>query len=299
MSRGPAIAQTMAVVVFSSFAGVLNKLALSEVEPFTLVWLQIAVGGSLLTLYTFGVRRRRIPRGLGREVWGYIIWIGVANFIVVRLAFLFALERLEATTNNFQVNFVSIVTKILSVVVLRERPSRVQVLGAITAIAGIAVFFREIPPPSQLTGVLYVSIGILALASTNNVARKVAIITEHRLSNLIVSTVAVWIGGIPVVVTGLVTDFPPQTYGSRNLGIAVFGGVVTIAVGITLWNYVLRTLRSYEASVLATSTVVWTAVFAMPILGEVLELHQLAGIALLFVGVTLAQVRGRTLPKIT
>ncbi len=46
MSQRPtAIAQATAVVLLGSFAGVLAKLALGEVSPFTFVWLQIASAG--------------------------------------------------------------------------------------------------------------------------------------------------------------------------------------------------------------------------------------------------------------
>ena len=56
-------------------------------------------------------------------------------------------------------------------------------------------------------------------------------------------------------------------------------------------NYVLRTLRSYEASILAGSGVIWTAIFAVPILGERLAFHQIVGIAMMLVGFPLVQVR--------
>lgn len=56
------------------------------------------------------------------------------------------------------------------------------------------------------------------------------------------------------------------------------------------WNSILWTLRSYEASILAASTVIYTALFAVPILGERLALHQIAGVALMLVGLSLVQV---------
>jgi drug/metabolite transporter (DMT)-like permease len=58
-----------------------------------------------------------------------------------------------------------------------------------------------------------------------------------------------------------------------------------------VFNYILRTLRSYEASILASSGVIYTALLAVPILGERLALHQLVGIAMMLVGIALAQVR--------
>ena len=109
-----------------------------------------------------------------------------------------------------------------------------------------------------------------------------------------ISTIAVWIGGIPVVLAGLTIDWPPAVAGLRNWGIILLNGVVGIAIVLTVFNYVLRTLRSYEASVLAASGVIWTALFAIPILGERLESHQIVGIAVMLAGIVLAQFRRRT-----
>jgi drug/metabolite transporter (DMT)-like permease len=67
--------------------------------------------------------------------------------------------------------------------------------------------------------------------------------------------------------------------------------VVGIAIGLTVWNFILRTLRSDEASILGASSVIYTALFAVPILGERLALHQIAGMALMLLGVSLVQVR--------
>ena len=160
-----AIVQTFTVILSSSLVGVLAKLALRDVPPFTFVWLQIAIGGSLLlTLYTFQWRGERIPKGLGRQVLAYIIWIGVCNFTIVRALFMFSLDRLPATTHAYLVNFVGIVTMLLSVFIVKERPSIVQILGAAVAVSGLRVYFKEIPPPSELSGVMsYVAIGVLAL----------------------------------------------------------------------------------------------------------------------------------------
>ncbi len=135
--------QLLTVVVAGAFVAVLAKLALSQlpgrlaVPPFTFVWLQIAIGGTLLTAYTFLIRGERIPRKLSKGTWGCLIWIGVS-------------------ANQF-------------------------------------------------------------------------------LSNNIISTVALWIGGIPVVLCGFLFDWPPPVFGWQNWTIIAASGVVSIAVGLTVF----------------------------------------------------------------
>ena len=88
---------------------------------------------------------------------------------------------------------------------------------------------------------------------------------------------ALWIGGLPVLVAGLLLDWPPAVAGWTNWSTILLNAIVGIAIVQTVFNYILRTLRSYEASILASSGVMYTALLAVPILGERLALHQGVG----------------------
>lgn len=290
--RTIAITQVLAILLAATLGTVLAKIVLRDVPPFTFVWLQIAFGGSLLSLYTFGVRRERIPRGLSRRVWAYIAGIGICSFTIVRLAGMFSLERLPATTYAYLLNFVFIVTMGMSILFLKERPTFLQIVGAILAVVGLRVFFSEIPAPSAFIGVAYVAIAVVALACYNTLARQLGLVAPRELSNNIISTLALWIGGVPVVVAGLLTDSPPPTMSLSHWGIIGFNGLVNIAIVLTVFNHVLRTLRSYEASILATSGVIYTAILSIPILGEHLDLREVIGITMMVCGLALAQIRG-------
>jgi drug/metabolite transporter (DMT)-like permease len=79
-------------------------------------------------------------------------------------------------------------------------------------------------------------------------------------------------------------DWPPPVVGWTNWGIILLNAIIGVAIVLTVCNYILRTLRSYEASILASSGVIYTAILAVPILGEVLALHQIVGIAMVLVG---------------
>lgn len=166
-----------------------------------------------------------------------------------------------------------------------------QVLGAVVAIVGLRIFFAQIPSAYELVGVGLVLVGIPAVAYTNNIARKLALVTQFQLSNNIISTAALLIGGSLTVIVGLAADFPPRVDSLENWGILLYSGIVMTAIGLTVWNKILRTLRSYEASILGASTVIWTALLAVPILGEHLTLNQVIGILLMIVGLALVPVR--------
>lgn len=291
MTRAIAIVQTLSIMILMSLGHVLTKLALNDVAPLTLAWLSVAVGMLFLSFYTFIVRRESIPPGLGKQVWTYLIVIGILNFVVSRISLTLSLERLPATTNIYLINFIGFITMGMSIFILKEVPTIFQILGAVIAFAGLRVFFEQIPSVYEIVGVIFVLIGITAVAYTNNIARKVAIITNFSLSNNIISTLALLSGGSITLLIGLAVDWPPQITGWQNWGVVLYTGVVSIGISMTVWNYVLRTLRSYEASVLGASTVIWTALLAVPILGERLGPNQMVGIGLMIIGLALVQVR--------
>jgi drug/metabolite transporter (DMT)-like permease len=287
-----AIFSLVLILLSMSFGTILMKMVLFEVKPLTLTWLSVLVGMIVMTLYTFVIRREKVPHGLEARIWGYIIVIGLCNFVISRISRPFALERLPAITTTFLGNFIGFITMGMSVFILKEKPSVYQLLGAVVAVTGLTIYFEQIPTDYELVGVALILVGIIAVAYTNNIARKFAIITDFKFSNSMLSTLALLIGGVITVGIGLALDWPPQVGSLRNWGIIFYVGIVMIGVGLTGWNYFLRVLRSYEASILGATSVIWTAILAWIFLGEALSWFQIGGIALLLVGLMLVQVRG-------
>jgi drug/metabolite transporter (DMT)-like permease len=291
--RAIAILTTITILIFMSLGNVLAKRALADVKPLTMTWFTVCIGLLTMVTYTFIIRRERIPV-ISRQIWWYIIAIGFFNFVLNRFTSTFSLNLLPATTSTYLSNFIGFITMGMSIFILQESPTIFQVLGAVVALIGLRVFFPEIPPPSQLIGVVLIFIGITGVAYTNNIARKLAKVTNNGLSNNIVSTLAIVIGGSVTIVTGFTADVlsgPLYLGNQSSIATMVYIGVVVTGIGLTVWNKILRTLRSYEASILGASTVIWTAILAIPILGERLTGNQWAGIGLMLTGLALVQVR--------
>lgn len=288
--RALAILTTVTVLLLMSLGSVLSKWALTSIHPLTLSWTSVLVGLIAMVFYTFVIRRERIP-AMSRQVWLYILAIGFFNFVTARILQMFSLNMMPATTNSYLSNFIGFITMGMSIFILKESPTIFQVLGAVVALTGLRVFFREVPPPNQILGAVLTLISITGVAFTNNIARKLAIVTKNSISNNVVSTLAIMIGGSITVLIGVIFDRPIQISGIQNWGIILYVGLVSIAFGLTIWNQILRVLRSYEASILGASSVIWTALLAVPILGERLTVNQIVGIALMLAGLTLVQVR--------
>jgi len=298
--RISAIVTTVTILIFMSLGNVLSKLALSDVHPLTMTWVTVLIGLVCMVVYTFVIRREHIPP-MSRQVWIYIVMIGFFNFTIARFTSTFALSMLPATTSTYISNFIGFITMAMSIFILKESPTIFQVIGAVIAISGLRVFFQEIPPPSEMLGVVLILIGITGIAFTNNIARKLALITQNQLSNNVVSTLAIIIGGSLNIVIGFAIDISrgPLYFGDwKSIAIMLYSGIISTAIGLTLWNQILRVLRSYEASILGASTVIWTAFLAIPILQERLAGNQWLGIGLMILGLILVQVRAGRFRKL-
>jgi probable blue pigment (indigoidine) exporter len=286
-----AILQTVGILFTMSLGTVLSKIVLADISPFTFAWTSMGVGMIVMSVYTFAIKREPIPKKLGKNVWLIIIAIGICNFTISRLTRPIAIERLPVTTTAYVGNFIGFLTMAMSIFILKEYPSIFQVIGAGIAVWGLTIYFKDPLATTELIGILVILVGITAVAFTNNIARKLALLTRNGISNTLVSTLALLIGGSLAIVIGLIMDFPPRVPDWRSWAVIVYTGVINIGLGLTVWNYILRTLKSFEASILGASTIIYSTILAMIILNERLTIHQVIGMSLMIVGLVLVQLR--------
>jgi drug/metabolite transporter (DMT)-like permease len=297
-NRIKTILQALILMILFSLGTILAKMALAGISPFTFSWVSIGIGLIVLSFYTFIIRKERIPKKLGKRIWLMIIALGVCNFLLAKVIRSFALNSLPAITTTYLGNFVGFVTMAMSSIMLKEYPSLSQLIGAIIAILGINLYFDEPLQSGELIGIILISINILLIAFTNNVSRKLATIKSENLSTNIIATTSLLIGGSGVVLAGLIFDFPPEIPDIKSWGILLYSGVANITLGVVVWNHILRTMRSYEASILGASTIIFTALLAMLMLQEFPSTSQWLGMGTMFLGLILVQVRKGNLATI-
>ena len=283
---------TLLILVSMSVGTILVKVSFNSIDPLTYMWLSLLIGIISMNVYTFVIRKERIPRELmTRKVWAYIIQIGLFNFVTGKLG-MFALNYLPATTKTYLSNFVGFVTMGMSCIILREVPSKYQVLGAAIAFVGLRIFFLDAPQSGEWIGIILILISILSIAYTNNIARKLALEGGQKISNNIISTLAITIGGsLMILICIFMSEFPPRVPDTFSWFVVLYSGIVTTGIGLTVWNNTLRTLRSYEASILGATTVIWTSILATIFLHESLAINQIAGIAMMLTGIYFVQVQ--------
>lgn len=297
-NRSTTIMLTLGILISMSISNILTKLAFRDMSPITFIYCSLFVGIITMLIYTFVILKERIPKELmTKEVWSLILQIAFFNFVLGTLG-IYSLNYLNATTHSYLTNFIGFITMGMSIFLLKEAPTLWQIIGAVIAFSGLRLFFPELPRDNQLIGVVMVLVSITGVAYTNNITRKLAQVTENKISNNVISTLAITIGGsIAIIIYLFMDDFSPVIPTLANFGEILFVGIVTRAIGLTVWNLILRTLRSYEASILGASTVIWTSLLSVVLLNEVLVLNQILGIVLMLIGLILVQVRAGKINK--
>jgi len=268
---------------------VLAKKTLADIQAIDFIWLQMVFACVSICIYSFWIKREKITANIPLAAWAIILAIGISNLTIVRTLFILALEVMPVTTHAYLINFVGIMTMILSAIFLRERPGFWQVVGALVAIAGIQIYFRVIPDNQLIYGLVLIALAVFFLALTNILMRLLHLKYPNFLSHNVVSSVAVVSGGLPLILYGLQYWERALTISFNHWIVIAANGVIAMSLTMNVFNLVLKVLRAYQASILASSGLVFTAMFAIPILDESLNLFQLGGIALLLLGIAMVQ----------
>jgi len=283
----------------------LAKKALSQVAFFTFIWLQMAFACTgILAYYLFFTRdlpssetsRNKIgslyhliKNKQHRKALLFILGIGVLNYLLIRWLAIFALQYLPVTTHAYLTNYVALVTMFFSAIFVREFPNVKQWLGALIAILGLWSYFKTAPQAKEMIGIIAVAFTVIGLATTNILLRKLHLLTNNPFSHSQIALIAICTGGIPLVITGLLIDLPIAPMSLENWLVIGFNGLIANAMIMLVFSQVMQHLKAYEASLMAMSAVVFIALLAIPILGQVLSLNQIIGILLMISGIAVVQ----------
>ncbi len=289
MTRLSAALLLVITILISSIAIVLAKPVLITIPPSQFNWLQMSVALICLVLMElFYVLSKNSPLLKAKKLLLYAALIGFCNCTVVRWIFLVGLEHLPVTTHAYLVNFVGVVTMFLSIIMVKEKPHLFQVLGAFLSLLGLTLYFSAPIDSSQIFGVAIMTVGIVFLAITNNLIRK-CLLEFPDTSVVSLSTYAIVLGGLPIIIWGLIFDLPSLEVDQYSMGVIAANGFFSLALTLIVFNLALKTLLSYEASILASTGVVFTAILAVTVLDEKITLMQILGITILLCGIIIVQ----------
>ncbi len=258
-----------------SFAGMRYALAFLCLVPFVL----------------FNPKQRAALKNLTAREWVNLSLLGVVLYTVTQSLMYVSLDYLPSAMVSLVLNLTSVFIAISGMFLLKERPTSLQWIGVGLSAVGMGVYFLPIAlEHRQVIGLLFAAACMAGNVASGLFGRKVN--RGQSIPPLIVTFVSMGIGAALMLVIGGATQGFGHPTGTDWLIIAWLA-VINTAVTFTLWNVTLRTLTAVESSILNSLMLPQIAVLSLLFLGETLSGKDLLGLALVFAGVIIVQLRRR------
>ena len=269
------------------------EVALRSFQPFALVFLRVAIAAAILTVVVY-LTKKRLPSSL-RTWFGFAV-LGVLNNAVPFSLIAWGQTRIDsgiasilnATTPIFAVLLAHFLTR-------DERMTFNKLCGVVVGFLGVFILFQ----PQMKNGFSWQGLGQTAVLAAA-VSYSLAGIYGKRFNTIspIVTSAGMLICSsllmLPLALTAGSLDFNRATLEAT----AAVGGLAAVSTALAYLLY-FRILNSAGATnvLLVTFLIPVSAIFlGVGVLGEVLQLNDLVGMACIFAG--LAIIDGRVIRAI-
>jgi drug/metabolite transporter (DMT)-like permease len=278
----------LAVTFLWSSSYILVKIGLNQlnISPLTLVTLRYAISSMCLLLLVFlkGFKIQNLKRN---SILHFLV-LGITGFSIAQGFQCLGLFYLPAVTVTFLLNFTPFFVLIFGLIMLNEKPSKLQVVGAIIIFIGAYIFFNNQLSKPNLLGLIVTLISGLGWGAYMVYARSTLVSTMMEL--LPTTAFSMSIGTLILLIATYfvegITVIPLQGW------IIVFWlGLVNTAIAFLLWNYALKRLKAFETSVIQNTMLVQIGLLSWVFLGEKIGLLQMVAIILVLSGVIIVQLR--------
>ncbi|UUX51248.1 EamA family transporter [Nisaea acidiphila] len=264
-----------------------GKLAMAEFPPMMLIGLRYLLTALLLIPFLK-------PQGMKfAHIFALSMTLGVLHFAFMFTGLQGTDASLAAIAAQIQVPF----AVILAVFFFRERPTRKQILGIAVAFVGVAMLAGAPKTSSSLFHLGLVIVAALLWGLAHIQVKWMGAVNPFVL-NAWMSVLAA-----PMMLVASFAIEDGQWEALQSAGFAGWGGVVYMALGVTIFGYGLwyRILQKYDVSQTMPLTILAPLVGAgagIVILGEHMDAFQLAGAALTIVGVGAVTTGGKAKAKV-
>lgn len=186
-----------------------------------------------------------------------------------------------------------VITALFSVVILKERLHREQILALILTIGGMVILFLDQLSPGQLFG------NLLALTSAFTFSLMFIFTRMQKEGNPLQSFMASH-AVAAVIALGVAFFLPLPALTTNAIGAILVLGVVQIGLAALFFSYGIKRVTAVTANLLAVIEPVFNPVWVFLVLGEAPTAKTLLGGALIVGSVTMASlISARRVPRYT
>ena len=279
---GPYLILLAANLVFATGYAV-SRIVLADVGPATLGLARVLIGGVLLLAWAAG-RSKDGPRAAW--IVGDRVRVGLMGVVGFALAFAFGNWGLAHSTASNAALLITVeptTLLVLSPLLLGERLSRRETLGAVVVVNGIPGLTRSLMP--HWRGDLLLILSGVAYAAYSLLGR--GVLTRHPVAAVTAHSV-VW-GALSIAPLALYEWHvgPPPVWTATAIAGTVYLGVVITAIGYAVWNWCLERVGAARVAAFVNLQPLAGALLGVWWLREPLTPFLVAGGILIVVGLHL------------
>jgi drug/metabolite transporter (DMT)-like permease len=263
------------------------KQVLLYLPPITLILFRLII--ATLVLATITVIMGKLERPLRRDLPAFI----ALSFFQPFLYFVgesFGMQYVSSTVGAVVISTIPVFASIFAFFVLKERLSRINVMGLLLSFVGVGVILFEgaMELNFKPIGVLFLLVAVLAAVGYGIVLLKY--IQRYNTFTVIVyqnSLGILWF--LPIF---FIRDFSSLSADIfvPDMLIPLFElGILCSALAFLLYTYGVRKLGMSKANVFSNLIPVFTAIFAYMILDEAFTFQKVTGILIVITGLFLSQ----------
>lgn len=266
---------------------IVSKLAVGVLSPAALAWSRWMVAAIILT--PFLAHRAWRDRAKLRAGFYQLAALALLGMVLNQTFGYYAAQTLGATEIGLMMGLTPLMTVLLSIWLLRERPTWGALLGGVISILGLAILLGQGDPARLFTQGIHIgSVYMLLSAGTYALYSVLLKKWDLGLDNWSMLYGQVLCSLLFLTPFYLLVD--GQWPNGRALWLILYAGIPTSALSPWLWMQGIALLGASRTAIFMNLLPVMTAALAISWLGERLTSYHLIGGGMTLFGVLLAQL---------
>ncbi len=286
-----AVIQAFFVTVLWSSSWVIIKFGLEEIPPLIFAGLRYLLGAVILLVIIFSNNNQRnLVATQSKHWWVIIVIYGILFIAITQGGQFIALKLLPAITVSFILNLTPYIVIILSIGLLKEVPSLLQVFFFLVAFLGILFYFYPIDLTLEFLGLLVGLILIFSNAFSSILGRSIN--KTKTTPPIVVTGVSMIIGSIILLASGIVIDGIQVLLSLSLLSVfyIIWLGVINTALAFTLWHNAMQKLRAMDMTIINSTMLPQIVILSIIFLGEFPIFKEWLGLFMIVVSTFLIQL---------
>ena len=276
-------------MLFWSFSFIWAKRALVCYNPITIIYFRTIVASVILLLVLL-IAKKRIKIKL-KHLPLFIVLAFFEPFLYF-LGETNGLTKVDASTAGIIIGTIPLFTPIVAYIFLKERISKLNIIGIVLSVIGVAVMTFDINLNMQVSpdGLMLLGVAIIATLGYTVAVKKIpeeySVFTITFYQNLIGSFMF-----LPLVLIFEKDNIMQAGFVWNSILPIIELGIFASAAAFVCYTYTLRYIPIARANIFTNLIPVFTLFLSALLLGEEITAQKVIGIAIVLSGVFIAQAK--------